>query len=145
MLEIPYDLGVQECIHKRLQTLLDTSVPMPQTEVIVPGAEEIGSIASLLVDAQRPLLLAGRGAKSAAADVIRLADFLEADVATSAPAKGLFNGTGKFRDLGICGGFASKAAAAEIGQADVVLVIGAGLNPFTLAFSQAFRPATTVI
>lgn len=111
----------------------------------MPGAEEIGSIASLLVDAQRPLLLAGRGAKSAAADVIRLADFLEADVATSAPAKGLFSGTGKFRDLGICGGFASKAAAAEIGQADVVLVIGAGLNPFTLAFSQAFRPATTVI
>lgn len=145
VLEIPYDLGAQECIDKRLQTLLDTSVPMAQPEVIVPGAEEIGSIASLLVDAQRPLLLAGRGAKSAAADVIRLADFLEADVATSAPDQGLFNGTGKFRDLGICGGFASKAAAAEIGQADVVLVIGAGLNPFTLAFGQAFHPAATVI
>lgn len=145
MLEIPYALGVKECSDTQLQTLLETSVLVPQPEVIVPGVQEVERIASLLVDAQRSLLLAGRGAKSAAADVIRLADFLGADVATSAPAQGLFNGTGNFRDLGIRGGFSSKAAAAEIGQADVVLVIGAGLNPFTLAFGQAFHPAATVI
>ena len=145
MLEIPYDLGVQECIETQVQTLLETSVPVPQPEGIVPGVQEVERIASLLVDSQRPLLLADRGAMSAAADVIRFADYLHADAATSAPAQGLFNSEGVFRDLGICGGFASKAGGAEIALADVVLVIDAGHNPFTLSFGQAFNPAATVI
>ena len=99
MLEIPYDLGVQECIETQVQTLLETAVPVPQPEGIVPGVQEVERIASLLVDAQRPLLLAGRGAMSAAADVIRFADYLHADAATSAPAQGLFNSEGVFRDF----------------------------------------------
>ena len=47
--------------------------------------------------------------------------------------------------FGICGGFASKGGGAEIALADVVLVIDAGHNPFTLSFGQAFNPAATVI
>ncbi|WP_371744672.1 thiamine pyrophosphate-dependent enzyme [Georgenia sp. TF02-10] len=82
--------------------------------------------------------MAGRGAKGAAAELRRLADRLGALTATSAPARGLF--AGRPYDLGVCGGFASEPSADLIRQADVVLVVGAGLNQFTTSFGSAFGP-----
>lgn len=145
VLEIPYDLGTLECIDPEFENILHAAEKLPQPEVVCPDMEEVEEIASLLASAAHPLIVAGRGAKSAAAQVIELASILRADVATSAPAQGLFNGNGEFRDLGICGGFASSAAAAEIQKADVVLVVGAGLNPFTMAFGRAFSADATII
>ncbi|MFD1212570.1 thiamine pyrophosphate-dependent enzyme, partial [Arthrobacter sp. GCM10027362] len=63
--------------------------------------------------------------------------------AASAPARGLF--AGRAYDLGVAGGFASEPSAALIRTADVVLVVGAGLNQFTTAFGQAFAPDARII
>ncbi|MDN6416598.1 MAG: thiamine pyrophosphate-binding protein, partial [Corynebacterium casei] len=145
VLEIAHDLGTLECIDPEFENILHATEELPQPEVVCPNMQEAEEIASLLASAAHPLIVAGRGAKTAGAQVIDSANILRADVATSAPAQGLFNSNGEFRNLGICGGFASSAAAAEIQKADVVLVVGAGLNPFTMAFDQAFSADATII
>lgn len=145
VLEIPYDLAASKAIDPELETILNAVPYVPKPDAIHPRATQVHDVAKLLTDATNPLILAGRGAKSASHQVIALANHLHADVATTAPAQGLFNVEGKFRDLGICGGFAAENAAEEIRRADVVLVIGAGLNQFTTAFGEAFGETTTVI
>ncbi|QGU05836.1 thiamine pyrophosphate-binding protein [Corynebacterium comes] len=102
-------------------------------------------VSRLLSDARRPLILAGRGAVGARREVIALAQTLRADVATTVPAKGFFEGARDVRDLGICGGFAFPEAAEEICRADVVLVVGASLNRFTTDHGRAFGPEAHVI
>jgi thiamine pyrophosphate-dependent acetolactate synthase large subunit-like protein len=47
--------------------------------------------------------------------------------------------------LGVSGGFATEVTAGLVHQADVVLVLGAGLNPFTTRFGDAFSPVAHVI
>lgn len=141
ILEIPYDLANSPAT----DPLVENNEPLPEPAVIAPEAGGIAEVARLLVEASNPLIVAGRGAKTAADDVLRLATLLRADVATTAPARGLFNTSGEFRDLGICGGFAAEGAARVMRGADVVLVIGAGLNQFTMAFGDAFGDGATVI
>ena len=64
-----------------------------------------------------------------------LAAELDALTTTSALAMGFFDGP---TALGISGGFASDVTARHVEQADAVLVLGAGLNPFTTRFGDAF-------
>lgn len=107
-----------------------------------PAADR-GDVTRLLDEAERPLILAGRGAVGMRDDVVALARALGADVATTAPAKGFFHGVDGVRDLGICGGFSAPEARLEMRAADVVLVVGASLNRFTLMHS--FRADAHVI
>lgn len=145
ILEIPYDLAATEVTEANVGALLADVSPVPGPNLPRPATGQVRSLAKLLAAADDPLIVAGRGAKTAGADVVELADLLHADVATTAPAQGLFNMPGNFRDLGICGGFAAAGAAEEIRRADVVLVLGASLNQFTMAFGEAFGKAATVI
>lgn len=137
VLALPYDL---------VNAPTDEDGPLPLPSPLLPAAAEPAAVArtaDLLADAERPLVLAGRGAKTAAADLRALADGLGALTATSAPARGLF--AGRAYDLGVAGGFASASSAELIRSADVVLVVGAGLNQFTTAFGQAFASQARVI
>ena len=145
VLEIPYDLATMDVTDPELETILNAEPYIPKPDVIHPDEQQVKEIASLLANATRPLIIAGRGAKSASEQVITLANYLCADVSTTAPAQGFFNAEGNFRDLGICGGFAAEGAAEEIRRADIVLAIGAGLNQFTTAFGGAFGDTATVI
>ena len=136
VLEIPHDLG---------------AAPAPQeapTQPVVAAvaatdAALVNDFASALKSAKRPLILAGRGAREAAIELGQLADKIGALTVTSAPARGLF--AGREYDLGVCGGFASEASSELIKSADVVLVVGAGLNQFTMAFGTQFDPAATLL
>jgi thiamine pyrophosphate-dependent acetolactate synthase large subunit-like protein len=91
------------------------------------------------------VIVAGRGAVVAGAGeaAAALGERCGALLATSAPAKGLF--AGDPYDLGICGGFASPLAAEILVQADVVLALGARLNPWTTQHGRFFGPETTVV
>src|SRR5690606_4465111 len=62
--------------------------------------------------------------------------------ATSALAMGFFEGDDA---LGVSGGFATEMTAALIERADVVLVLGASLTPFTTRFGRAFGPDAIVL
>ncbi|MGP6173740.1 thiamine pyrophosphate-binding protein [Corynebacterium sp. A21] len=135
VLEIPYELAA----------LPASFAAVPEVEPEPgPPIPEVAELLRALKGARQPLLLAGRGARGASISVRELAALLRADVVTSAPARGLFHGGESFRDLGVCGGFAAVGAAAEIRRADVVLVLGAGLNRFTLASGRAFSPTARV-
>ncbi|MGH7764680.1 MAG: thiamine pyrophosphate-binding protein, partial [Candidatus Dormibacteraceae bacterium] len=107
-------------------------------------ASDIEALARLLASAERPLLLAGRGAvlSSARAPLEQLAEQTGALLTTSAVAYGLFAGSPWY--LGISGGFASPWAAELIHASDVVVVFGASLNMWTTRSGHLLGPATKV-
>lgn len=86
--------------------------------------EAMGMIAS----ARRPLILAGRGAASPQAReaLLALAERLQAPVATTLKAQGLFFGA-PF-DLGVFGGLSTPLAVDEIQKSDCILAFGASLS-----------------
>lgn len=106
---------------------------------------ELTAAVQALVGAQRPVIIAGHGAwLSGAADQLgAMADQLGAVTASTALGRGIF--PNQFFDLGVTGGFGQQAAMGLIGEADVVLVVGASLNQFTMCFGELFGEGTTVI
>ena len=139
VLAIPYDIAASAADEpggEVVATIGFGLAPVPD--------DEIADCAARLAAAERPLILAGRGAwLSGAQDAaVGLADRLDALTTPSALAMGFFAGE---RALGISGGFATEVTAELVAQADVVLVLGAGLNQFTTRFGDAFAPSAHVI
>jgi thiamine pyrophosphate-dependent acetolactate synthase large subunit-like protein len=120
-------------------------VPPPALRPTQPSEAALGEAFEALVRAERPLILAGRGARDAHAGPLleSLADRLGGLLATSAVGNGLF--ANNPWSLGISGGFASPTAARLIGQADVVLAAGATLNMWTTRHASLLHPRATVI
>ncbi|MGI8506473.1 MAG: thiamine pyrophosphate-binding protein [Solirubrobacteraceae bacterium] len=109
-----------------------------------PADEAVAAVADLLQGAQRPVIVAGRGAVLADArdQFERLGARCGALLATSAPANGLFAGLPY--GLGISGGFSSAFAAELLAQADVVLVAGASANHWTTKHGALIAPTAKV-
>ena len=137
VIAIPYDLAALEAADEELPAPL-----APQVTDDVDGG--LGQVARLLAGAKRPLILAGRGAHLAGAgpELRELADRLGALTAGTALALNLLKGEGY---LGVAGGFGTDTAAGLMGEADVVLVAGASLSPFTMRFGHLLGPDSTVI
>lgn len=136
VLFIPYDIAT-------LPALESEASPAATAGPGQPDGQTLEGVARVLAGAERPLILAGRGARAAAAQLGELADRLGSLTATSAPARGTF--AGRPFDVGVCGGFASEDSSKLIKQADVVLAVGVGLNQFTTAFGTQFAADATVI
>ena len=124
------------------------TVQAPAADALLPvrpARAALDEVARVLRAAQRPLILAGRGAvlSGARGPLEALGERLGALLATSAVANGLF--TGNPWSLGISGGFASPAAADLIGEADVVLGFGVALNMWTTRHGRLVSPNATVI
>lgn len=139
VLAVPYGLATAQADDEG--ELPSPIAPAPATPQ--PGSIEAAALA--LAGAERPLLLAGRGAwlADAGATLSLLADRLGALTATTALGRGLFRRP-EF-DLGVVGGFGQDEAMELVGRADVVLVVGAGLNQFSTRFGTLFSAGTTVI
>lgn len=140
VLAIPYDLAASPSTEPAGGATAERAEPALEP---VPAAA-IAQAAALLASAERPLVLAGRGAwLSGAQDAAgALARELGALTTTTALAMGFFGGDDA---LGVCGGFATEVTARFVEQADVVLVLGAALNPFTTRFGDAFAPGAHVM
>ncbi|MBT2535413.1 thiamine pyrophosphate-binding protein [Arthrobacter sp. ISL-69] len=137
VIAIPYDLAALEAA--------DEELPAPSAPKITDDVDGgLGQVARLLAGAKRPLILAGRGAHLAGAgpELRELADRLGALTAGTALALNLLQGDGY---LGVAGGFGTDTAAGLMGEADVVLVAGASLSPFTMRFGHLLGPDSTVI
>ena len=126
------------------QSMAPSPPPPPPLPPPEPNQDAISAIADLLQTAQRPAIIAGRGAVLADArnELERLGAVTGAVLATSAPANGLF--TGLPFALGISGGFASPFAAELLPQADVILVVGASLNHWTTRHGALIGPDARV-
>ncbi|WP_173092874.1 thiamine pyrophosphate-binding protein [Actinomadura verrucosospora] len=105
-------------------TFREDRTPMP-----APRDDQVASAAELLADAERPVIVAGRGAMGARDALVALGERTGALLATTLKAKGLF--AGEPYDVGVCGGFATTPGRELIRRSDLLLAVGAGLNTFT--------------
>ncbi|WP_331739326.1 thiamine pyrophosphate-binding protein (plasmid) [Streptomyces sp. NBC_00637] len=120
------------------------AVPGPPPEPRGAGRADVDALVALLAGARRPLILAGLGAwRSGAGKILtELGDRLGALLATTVMAHGIFASSAY--TLGLCGGFASPAGAALMGEADVVLAFGTSLGDFTLHGGRILDPDARV-
>ncbi|WP_103337226.1 thiamine pyrophosphate-binding protein [Amycolatopsis sp. CA-126428] len=116
---------------------------IPGPALVRPDTAAVAALANLLAAAERPVFIAGRGARGSG-DVLReLAARCGALPATSAVAHGLFHGD-PFA-LGISGGFASPAAAELIVGADLVVGWGCALNMWTTRHGKLLSPHAKLV
>ncbi|MFK3669793.1 thiamine pyrophosphate-binding protein [Leifsonia aquatica] len=143
VLAIPYDIATREAgpIPAAPQPVLPG--PLAPTGPFAAGA--VAAAADALARAEKPLLLAGRGAWIAGASEAlgALAATTGAVTATTALGRGVF--PDDRYDLGVTGGFGAEAAMELIREADVAVVLGASLNQFTMRFGELFAPGTRII
>jgi thiamine pyrophosphate-dependent acetolactate synthase large subunit-like protein len=115
------------------------AAPVP----VRPGAAAATALAETLERAERPVFVAGRGARAAGPQIAALAARVGALLATSAVANGLF--AGEEFDLGISGGFSSPLATELIGSADVIVGWGCALNMWTMRHGTLIAEGATVV
>ncbi|MGW0178935.1 thiamine pyrophosphate-binding protein [Nocardia sp. NPDC003345] len=108
-----------------------------------PDSGSVTRLAEALRTAQRPVFVAGRGARGAGPVLAELARECGALVATSAVANGLFAGD-EF-GLGISGGFSTPVVAELIAAADLIVGWGCALNMWTMRHGRLIGPETTVV
>ena len=110
-----------------------------------PSPDAVAQVADAITAADRPVIVAGRGAVLAGArePLVRLSGTIGAPVATSAMGHGIFNGH-PF-SLGISGGFASPLAAEIIGASDLILAFGARLTRWTTGNGALVAADATVV
>ncbi|MEW1961191.1 thiamine pyrophosphate-binding protein [Microbacterium sp. NPDC077644] len=142
VLAIPYDVA-------SLEAGAVPDAPAPRVPAPLAPAGEFANgmldeIAAALRGAERPFLLAGRGAWLAGAgDALgALADRVGALTASTALGRGVFPAAEY--DLGVTGGFGAEGAMSLVREADVAVVFGASLNQFTMRFGELFAPGTRV-
>lgn len=142
VLAIPYDVAAREA--GAVPEAPEPRLPAPVSATGPFALGAVAGIAAALGAAERPLLLAGRGAWIAGAgDALgELADLTGALTASTALGRGIFPRGGS--DLGVTGGFGAEAAMALVREADVAVVFGASLTPFTMRFGDLFAPGTRV-
>ncbi len=106
---------------------------------------DLESAAAALADAKRPVIIAGRGAVEAGCEplLMELGDRIGSLFATTLKGKGLFQESPY--TLGICGGLGTNLTTTLIGQADAVLIVGAGMNDFTTVRQTLMRPDAQVV
>ena len=96
-----------------------------------PAPDILAEVIEKLIAAERPVIVAGRGAIMAGAkdEIVKLADRTGALLATSLQGKGLF--AGHEWNVGISGAFAAEPAERLLADADFVLGVGAELGYYT--------------
>jgi thiamine pyrophosphate-dependent acetolactate synthase large subunit-like protein len=139
LLNLPLDVANEEA--EWPQDEFTSAVPAPPA----PSPFALREVVTAIERAQRPVIVAGRGAVLADArePLEGLSHAIGAPLATSAMGHGIFNGH-PFA-LGISGGFASPLAAEVIGESDLVLAFGARLTRWTTANGALIAPDARVV
>ena len=123
VVNMPADFMWAEAPHRRVV------FPTFHAPAMVPEGDDLDAAIGMLASARRPLILAGAGAAHARDALIALADRLQAPLATTLKAKGLFSGH-PF-DMDIFGTLSTPAAYDLIAKADCIACFGTSLHHFT--------------
>ncbi len=111
-----------------------TAPPAPDGRVgapeIAPPAAELERAVELLREARRPVIVLGNGARSRREDVVALAERIDAPILTTFKAKGAVPDDHPLA-AGVLGRSGTPVAAAVMGRADVLLVLGASFANHT--------------
>jgi thiamine pyrophosphate-dependent acetolactate synthase large subunit-like protein len=144
-------------VHERRTVVVNLPLDVQQAEVSDPGSVgvlqappairpdqgAVTELARLINASERPVFIAGRGARGAGDELAKLAEAAGALLATSAVANGLFAGSAW--SLGISGGFASPLAAELIASADLIVGWGCALNMWTTRHGKLIGADTTLV
>ncbi|QDC37250.1 thiamine pyrophosphate-binding protein [Sphingobium fuliginis] len=108
-------------------------VKFPEARALVSSSDDIDNAVGIIAAAKRPIVVAGRGATSAEArnSILKLAERIEAPLATTLKGKDLFQG--EAFNLGIFGTVSSPAAVDAIVESDCILAFGSSLNTKTVS------------
>ena len=129
VLGVPMDLQAQEFPYMVDYTPSTDIVPTAQRPH--PDPVIVDRLVDMIEEAERPIILAGRGAvRSGARQVLaEVAEKAGALLANSLFGKGVFDGDPYALD--IAGAFASDFARERFAEADLVIGVGAGLGHYT--------------
>ena len=113
---------------------------------IEPNPWEIDTAVKILLEAQRPVIIAGGGVISsgAARELTELAELLMAPTATTLMGKGAIPSKHPMC-LGLCGMHGRHEANYMVPEADVLLVVGARFSDRTTATLTGFAPNAKII
>ena len=113
---------------------------------IEPNPWEIDTAVKILLEAQRPVIIAGGGVISsgAARELTELAELLMAPTATTLMGKGAIPSNHPMC-LGLCGMHGRHEANYMVPEADVLLVVGARFSDRTTATLTGFAPNAKII
>jgi thiamine pyrophosphate-dependent acetolactate synthase large subunit-like protein len=136
LLSLPLDVQAQRVPEFSLPAL-------PTTPRLGSSPEAVAVLADALAAAERPVFLAGRGARGAKRELEDLANRAGALLATSAVARGLFRGHPY--NLDVSGGFATPVTAELIGDADLIIAWGCALTMWTTRHGALIGEAAKVI
>jgi thiamine pyrophosphate-dependent acetolactate synthase large subunit-like protein len=139
LLNLPLDVQGEQV--EDLEVPLATVAPDP----MVPSEDHQTRLVQALESAQRPVFVAGRGSRGRGCReaLEELAEATGALLATSAVAKGLFNGNEWYLD--VSGGFSSPLAAELIQNADLIVGWGCALNMWTMRHGRLIGEGTRVV
>jgi thiamine pyrophosphate-dependent acetolactate synthase large subunit-like protein len=151
--------AVRRALHERRTVLLNlpleiqaldapegTSItPPPERTPVEPEPDAVAQLVQTLERAQRPVFVAGRGARTPSGrDALgALAEQHGALLATSAVARGLFHDNPW--SLDVSGGFSSPLTAELVKGADVIVGWGCALNMWTMRQGRLIGPQATVV
>jgi thiamine pyrophosphate-dependent acetolactate synthase large subunit-like protein len=117
-LEVPLDL-LAETTDLAAERFAPPSGPPPASP------KQLGAAAELLVGAQRPMLIVGGGARAARAQVMQMADLLDAYVSSSAAGKGILP---EDHPANLGASLPYTATQALVEAADVIVAVGTELS-----------------
>jgi len=123
VLNMPVDFMWTEIEHTKVV------YPVFDDPAYIPEGGNVDEAIGMIVSAKRPVILAGGGAVDAREKLIRLADRLEAPLATTLKAKGMFNDHPYNMD--IFGTLSTPTAYDVIDKCDCVIAFGTSLQSFT--------------
>lgn len=140
VLSVPRDVQAAE--------LADTSGYRPSSEFVVgeqprpPAPDAMAELVDALVAAERPVIVAGRGAVHARAELAALGERTGALLGTTMKALGMF--AGEPYAIGLVGGYSGRVVREYLAEADLVLAIGAQLGAHTTDAGRLFPNARRI-
>ncbi|MPZ54123.1 MAG: thiamine pyrophosphate-binding protein, partial [Acidimicrobiia bacterium] len=139
VVNVPIDIQTEEVPRQPDPTPFAPGPPLS------PDDDSVEGFGRLLENAERPVFVAGRGARSEPArdSLLALSEQAGALLATSAAAKGLL--VGSPWNLDISGGFATPLAAELIMGADLIVGWGCSLNMWTMRHGRLISQGTKVV
>jgi acetolactate synthase-1/2/3 large subunit len=142
VLGVPMDLQKQVWPH--MMDYTPSADLLPAAQRPQPDPELVERALDMIAQAERPIILAGRGAVSSQAReaLEALAERTGALVATTLLAKGFFDGNPY--SLDIAGAFASDRAHEFFAEADLVIGVGAGLGHYTTESGYLYPGAQVI-
>lgn len=125
-LNIPVDIQRRDVEAEASTPLVSFSLP-----TITPTGDDLDNAIGLVASAKRPIVLAGRGAADPTSReaLLRLAERLDAPLATTLKAKDLFRS--EDFNLGVFGTLSTPQATDAIMKSDCVIAFGASLGTYT--------------